>query len=691
MPVTAKEKKRGFVMTGGGAKGLYEAGVIHAFHITGMDFDVVTGSSIGAMNAIVYAEYLRRKRCLPEAAPGEGSSAAAPAAADDSLAAPLAVIEQMDPFVRAFHHAWLRLESLNLVDDSDSGPLGRLQSDLTRSGIALSQLARLGWWWTTPEARRGNIPWNELIPLMKELVERIGLERTIRLLAAVPGKGLKAESLVAAYLERMGLRNSLIGGGSPQENGIRDTFTRTELVLQPDHLEEDYIPHEGSPGPRVPLLDPHLTLADYQQAGIEVRLTRANFRTGRLELSNFVTPEAFVAYLLTQAWRLQTASQDTPPLGSHRIHVPGNPSAIGAALASGRFPGVFAPYPVDQIYDLARPENELLARMLDGWLRDPGVEREMFLAFTRLGANIAGRSSDWEKQYTAWRESKRLCEYFPRRGDAYVDGGAIDNTPTNSAVDAVREWIYLHDRSKREVALDLYVVFLHPEPSLMMDENPSPALYQVVGRSMKIANAAKLSADAALVSTINTFGMRGEQLGESLQALLEGLKPTLDELTPEQRRALEDRIRKQVQARGLHGYAGVSGEGVLARMEDWAARTVRNGLPLHVNEVTIYPDRMPMDTLQFTQRLGYRKSNAIGMIMMGCYNTLWALRSQFESQSGRLDAHDAQALALTRRWMEGEWPADPQVREAYRGSWRCRRVECVFHKARCPHGAGGAQ
>ena len=62
----AKEKKRGFVMTGGGAKGLYEAGVIHAFHITGMEFDILTGSSIGAMNSIFFAEYLYQKRQLPE-------------------------------------------------------------------------------------------------------------------------------------------------------------------------------------------------------------------------------------------------------------------------------------------------------------------------------------------------------------------------------------------------------------------------------------------------------------------------------------------------------------------------------------------------------------------------------------------------------------------------------------------------
>ena len=57
-----KLTKRGFVMTGGGAKGLYEAGVIHAFHLCGMEFDVITGSSIGAINSVFYAEYQYRKK-----------------------------------------------------------------------------------------------------------------------------------------------------------------------------------------------------------------------------------------------------------------------------------------------------------------------------------------------------------------------------------------------------------------------------------------------------------------------------------------------------------------------------------------------------------------------------------------------------------------------------------------------------
>jgi predicted acylesterase/phospholipase RssA len=80
MKKVSKKKRRGFVMTGGGAKGLYEAGVIHAFHLLGMEFDVITGSSIGAMNSIFYAEYLFCKRQLH----------------NDILQDPLLAIEHMD-------------------------------------------------------------------------------------------------------------------------------------------------------------------------------------------------------------------------------------------------------------------------------------------------------------------------------------------------------------------------------------------------------------------------------------------------------------------------------------------------------------------------------------------------------------------------------------------------------------------
>ena len=90
-----KTKRRGFVMTGGGAKGLYEAGVINAFHLTGMEFDVITGSSIGAMNSIFFAEYLWNKRTLAEKIP------------DDDPDKPLKLIDQMEEAIRRYHHTWL--------------------------------------------------------------------------------------------------------------------------------------------------------------------------------------------------------------------------------------------------------------------------------------------------------------------------------------------------------------------------------------------------------------------------------------------------------------------------------------------------------------------------------------------------------------------------------------------------------
>lgn len=127
-----KIKKRGFVMTGDGAKGLYEAGVIHAFHISGMEFDVNPGSSIGAMNSVFYAEYLLRRKALPS----------------DVRDDPEKAVDSMDLMVQQFQHAWLLLPTIRIIDDSESGPLGMLKDDLLKFHLSLPQITRLGWWWT---------------------------------------------------------------------------------------------------------------------------------------------------------------------------------------------------------------------------------------------------------------------------------------------------------------------------------------------------------------------------------------------------------------------------------------------------------------------------------------------------------------------------------------------------------------
>ena len=49
--------KKGLALCGGGAKGSYEAGCFKAFEELGISFDIVTGTSIGCLNAAMYCQH----------------------------------------------------------------------------------------------------------------------------------------------------------------------------------------------------------------------------------------------------------------------------------------------------------------------------------------------------------------------------------------------------------------------------------------------------------------------------------------------------------------------------------------------------------------------------------------------------------------------------------------------------------
>jgi len=129
-------------------------------------------------------------------------------------------------------------------------------------------------------------------------------------------------------------------------------------------------------------------------------------------------------------------------------------------------------------------------------------------------------------------------------------------------------------------------------------------------------------------------------------------------------------------------------------MESWANDELRESLPLHVEEIKIYPERMPLTTLAFTERLGYRKDNAIEMLTMGCYNTLWALRTHLEDQGARRDEQDEQVLQMAKKWMGFETLPDKgnenysDQLETLRKGWRCTRSECLFHGTDCKQSKG---
>jgi hypothetical protein len=432
------------------------------------------------------------------------------------------------------------------------------------------------------------------------------------------------------------------------------------------------------------LVDPDRTLKDFEDEKIGVRVTRANYRTGRLEVSAYISLQQFAIFMKKQAWRLQAYGAEKIPLGSFRLQVPGNPNAINAGICSGRFPGVFAPYPIDYLYPENDPENILLYHILTDWLQSKEVESSLKHAASELNL-----SDKWDAMYANWQNSKDMRDFFPKKGDFYVDGGAIDNTPSNSAVDFAREQLEREGIGRREASLELFIIYLETEPKVEPEEIKDPALYQVINRTLAIQGAAKGSSDANTVQTINAYGQRSEDLAVVLKALMDSLKSITPELNQPQKRHLEQLLYTQAKQSRWDEVRGKGPEDILTRLEAWTNQMMDLKLPLEVNEIKIYPVEMPMGTLQFTERLGYRKENAIKMLTMGCYDTLWALRNNLESQGKySLDAQDIKSLSLTRKWMGfDQWPSESSTQELVKKTWLCQREKCVYYSQFCAHGA----
>ena len=478
-------------------------------------------------------------------------------------------------------------------------------------------------------------------------------------------------------------------------------FTRKVLPLQSEQLtgpiaRQTMLPENGRP-----IIDPDRTLKDYWERGIDVRLTRANYRTGRLEIAGYLSSKDFLKFMRKQAWRLQKADPEKMPLGSFRLQLPGNPKAIKAALASGRFPGVFAPFPFREIYPPEYKENQLLYQLLSTDRAAAG-NTEAFLTAYRANLDDKALSGNPEedgmKLLERWQASAPVREFFPFADDTYVDGGSIDNTPSNSAVDATREWIDNQKGNvlKRDVVLELYVIFLEKEPRLEKEKAAEPLLYEVVQRTLAIQSAAVKTSDAVVVDTINNFGDRGDELARTLLAVIDGLERSGVILDQSQLAVLEDCIRDAAPGSFLSSYQE-DGEqkGTLQFMKDWAKGMLSSRLPLQVDEVKIYPEDMTLSTLQFTERLGYRQKNAIDMITMGCYNTLETIKKRLDSlkefddreetdprvkgiRQKKMDDQDKRALDLVNKWMA--------FKKGPATEWICMREECVFHQAHCAHG-----
>ena len=667
-------------MTGGGAKGLFEAGVIHAFHLCGMEFDVITGSSIGAINSIAYAEYQLRKRSLPA----------------ETLTDPVLTVEALDTFVWALLHAWWDLPRMGIIDDSATGPIGMLKDDLLGVDISLPSIIRLLWWYT--DRSNDTMPDLEVLAditkIVNELPERLsGGKGVLEIWKRWRDTKLNPfDAAIRTYLNRFGMEHSLVP--DDKADNLRDYFTQDITPLRAEHLDD---PNADRPGDmRESLISADRTLRDFREGGVEVRMTRTNFRTGRLEVSSYNSAEQFAAFLKKHWFRFDNKEGLLPALGNARLQTIGNPNAINAALASGRFPGVFSPMPIDKIYNLTATEdreNVLFSGMLASWLNDEAVRSAMISPSESASRH---NQSITDELLQRWQESEELARLFPRAGDHYVDGGAIDNTPTNSAIDAIKDWVDEQGLGYRDVQLDLYTIFLHPPPDpgeLVTELMPSSI--ETVRRTMEIRTAAVLDSDAAHVRFVNKAGQLAEDTSRTLIDLATTLEELLNQLPETDTLALSDAqkgaLRSALEARILAALPGPNDTPVeqhLERLKAEHKEIIDQKLPLHVNPIEIHPEEMPMRTLQFTERLGYKKENAIRMITSGCYSTLWSLHVYLTDKSrGGLDARDETTLRLAHRWMGLDAENLPADKTALQKAWRCQRHQCVFHARHCRHGA----
>lgn len=413
--------KRALVLSGGGAKGVYEAGVLKACHHTGLTFDVITGSSIGAINAVLFAEYLRRRqRDLADAG----------------------------RFFDYFLTIWEDLDAANLVDFDLLEPLIK---DLAKVGIGLDDLLHI-WWGFTGESLGDKIRagWHTFWVLTElDDVLPLSLKDVKEMFDAWQDEDRRdaaMDQLREAVRQFLAKHNA--------ERGLFDPVSLNEAMTKP---------YDDS---GVPPLTTDQGLSSFRAAGIDVRLTRTNIRSGRLEISAHRTLPEVLARIAADP-------------GDAADVLVGDPNAVTAALASGAFPVAFVPRTLAEIYPPGSHENDAQRAILAG--------PDEAAAFGLTGAQQALLAAAW-----------------PRADDLYLDGGAIDNHPLSAAIDAIKDTA----RRARSAAQaqqiyrathDVFVIFLGPKPEvaeLQPGEAQGMLAHEYGLRAYNLMQNAKLADDA---------------------------------------------------------------------------------------------------------------------------------------------------------------------------------------------------
>ena len=691
--------KRAIVFQGGGAKGFYEAGVVHALHWSGMSFDIVTGSSVGAIVALLFAEYQFHKRC-PDKDQQWLYEFLTQAIEQFSKLPEKNIISDEPPKDKQAGGNDISGDDGLANDDESGSALFRLMNDLADFDVSVGDLVKILWAATSrkpflsfvyPSAK----PVFALYKLGDELSERFGdskqgLAKIVKLASGFGDAANKRPAelkknltdLLSHYFNQPKIRLGHALVDERGENAFRSLFLEQVCVG----------------GKMTALIPPDRKLGDYRAAGIEVQFTRTNYRSGRLELSACVSDEEFQEFLQKKVTSWLQEKVPNSDFASVRFKFPGNPNALEAAIASGRFPIVFEPIPIERIY----PEKGTIDSLVPA------------LQAVKDEATRNGYSIDNER-YEIIKNS------LPRANDRYVDGGAIDNLPTNTAIDIARsqlssELTKMLDHSPETRArggLELFIVLLAPEPipqeenkaedseaqstanQLKSELQPQPATapedysaFDVGLRTLDIMRDGKPLTDAHIVDVINKFGDRAHELGE----LVEDLLGSIHDLPEETRIKVLNGLAKKRQRRGQESVNTNSRSGRRLMISPMSAsrnvadvrKEIRSfmikELPIHVKQVEIYPEEMAMSTTQLTYRFGYDHENARKMLTMGCYTTLLTIYTTLRAGKAAPDEQFAYCDADKIAGQLAKLGLDPDKEPVDLNKWVCPNSQCKYRE-----------
>lgn len=660
---------RAVVFSGGGAKGVFESGAVHAFYQTGLEPDVITGSSVGAINAIALAELVRARR-------GEGEGAAR-----DTVQRALTLWQQLDRLKIADLDRWgwrLWLGSIlalaaaaallawALLGAPFSGVPGVVQR-LVAGVLGAFLLLRI---WGTLRV------WLRLPGWMRERVQR-GM--STRLEPDPTGQtgedGRPRGSFGEKFFRFWGLHPAVFQS-RPLERAIRSVI----------------------PAGR--------RLSDYRDSGINVRLTRSNVRTGRLELSEHLTVE------------------DYSHLGGERgRRVLGDPLAVPAVLASAAFPVAFSPVPAERIYPASENEElhvraaerasakKLLAKIFGPrakqeylWFMatiDSIAEEEPVLLHVgregellrRLRELFVGEHSGWMR--VSLHSVNILIEtrHWPQvavpgestYSDRYFDGGILDNTPLSPALSAVREEVRRRKADPAAAAFkpeddavhEAFVVLLSPRPR---KRYLSAATAESIGGPALGVRALRLQAEHRLAEDVKTaekidhlLAARGLLLSERQKA----------DAPAKAAAAVRELIDAEAGARAGSGGSGEKAEtweDILGKEQRGSDRGASGpggeevGDLIRLQVTRVHPSWDLPWVLALDDRLGFSSDQAREFQTRGCRDTLEALyeryrRGREKGVTPPRHGEEAARLVGLRNW------SSPAPR-----GWICDAEDCTLRQ-----------